>query len=389
MNHIISGIFAGNAVVGKVSEHTSWSSQYFTRIVQKALAVHGHNPDLCQTITGFADAGAALCSDPLVDKVIFTGSPGIGRKVMETASHHLKPVILELGGKDAMVILEDAKLKDVFPWVMRGCFQNCGQNCVGIERVLVYESIYDEFLKGIAPMVTNLRQGVPLATCPENSGAVDCGSMVTEEQLTIVQGLVDDAVQKGARVICGGKRNASFTSGGQQFYEPTIVADVTPDMRLFQEEAFGPIMTIIPVPNDDDVACVAMVNKCDFGLGSSVFCGDQARGLAMGRQFRTGMFCVNDFGSNYLVQALPFGGVKDSGFGRFAGPEGLQALCLERSILVDRFSSLVRTSIPPPLSYPIDKTKGIGFADSLVSLMYDESWIGKLKAIFGLVKYGS
>ncbi len=372
--------------MGKVSEHTSWSSQYFTKIVRRALAENGHNPDVCQTITGFAEAGAALCSDPLVDKVIFTGSPGIGRKVMETASHCLKPVILELGGKDAMVILDDAQLKDVYPWVMRGCYQNCGQNCVGIERVLVYESIYEQFLHGIAPMVQQLRQGVPLATCAAHSGAVDCGSMVTAEQLDIVQALVDDAVQKGARVICGGKRN---TTAGLQFYEPTIVADVTPDMRLFREEAFGPIMTVVKVPKDDDATCIDLVNQCDFGLGSSVFCGNQSRGLAMGRQFRTGMFCVNDFGSNYLVQALPFGGVKDSGFGRFAGPEGLQALCLERSILVDRFPSLVRTSIPPPLSYPIDKEKGIGFANALVGLMYDESWLGKLKAIFGLIKYGS
>lgn len=120
MNHIISGIFAGNAVVGKVSEHTSWSSQYFTRIVQEALSYHGHDPALCQTITGFGEAGAALVSEPLVDKIIFTGSPGIGRKVMEGASKYLKPVILELGGKDAMVVMDDCKLKDIVPWVMRG-----------------------------------------------------------------------------------------------------------------------------------------------------------------------------------------------------------------------------------------------------------------------------
>ena len=379
MNHIISGIFAGNAVVGKVSEHTSWSSQYFTRMIRAALQAHGHNPDLCQTITGFGDAGAALVKSEYVDKIIFTGSPAIGKKVMETASQYLKPVILELGGKDAMVILEDCKLKDILPWVMRGCFQNCGQNCVGIERVLVYESIYDDFLQAVTPLVENLRQGVPLATCGAD-GNVDCGSLVMPEQLDIIQSLVDDAIKKGAKLVCGGKRHG-------QFYQPTIVADVTPDMRIYQEELFGPVMTVAKVPKDDDATAIAMVNQSRFGLGSSVYCTNQRRGLAIARQIRSGMTCVNDFGSNYLVQALPFGGVNDSGFGRFAGPEGLQALCLERSILTDRIPG-VKTTIPPPLNYPVNKERAMGFADSLLQLLYNESWWAKIKGIFGLIKHG-
>ena len=383
MNHIISGIFAGNAVVGKVSEHTSWSAQYFTRIVQHALQVHGHDPNLCQTITGFGDTGAALVADPLVDKIIFTGSPSIGKKVMEAASHHLKPVILELGGKDAMVIMDDCTLSEVLPWVMRGCFQNCGQNCVGIERVLVYEKLYEPFLAAVKPMVEGLRQGVPLATCAANTTDIDCGSMVMKEQLDIIQTLVDDAVKKGAKVLCGGQKPKS----AGQFYPPTIVANVTPDMRIYQEELFGPVMTVVKVPNNDDAKCIQLVNDSPFGLGSSVYCGNQARGLAVGRQIRSGMCCINDFGSNYLVQALPFGGVKESGFGRFAGPEGLRALCLERAILTDRFPG-VKTTIPPPLQYPIDKVKGFGFAESLVQLIYQESLVEKMKAIFGLIKFG-
>jgi acyl-CoA reductase-like NAD-dependent aldehyde dehydrogenase len=387
MNHIISGIFAGNAVVGKVSEHTSWSAQYFTRIVQTALAENGHNPDLVQTITGFGDAGAALVSDPLVDKIIFTGSPAIGKKVMEAASHHLKPVILELGGKDAMVIMDDCKLESVLPWVMRGCFQNGGQNCIGIERILVYEALYDDFLKLVQPMVQALRQGIPLKTCEGNDANIDCGSMVMDAQLELIQALVDDAVKNGAKVLCGGKRNGSFSGPGQQFYEPTIVAGVTPDMRIYQEELFGPVMTVVKVPQNDDAICLEMINQSNFGLGSSVYCGNQARGLTLGRRIRSGMCCINDFGSNYLVQSLPFGGVKDSGFGRFAGPEGLQALCLERAILTDRIPG-VKTTIPSSLTYPIDNMKGLAFADSLIQLFYNESWIGKIRGIFGLIKYG-
>ena len=167
---------AGNAVVGKVSEHASWSADYYGRIIKQALEVNGHNPDLVATVTGVAEAGQALCSDPLVDKIIFTGSTPIGRKVMETATKNLTPVILELGGKDAMVFRHDVKVDSILPFVMRGCFQNSGQNCVGVERVLVYESIHDEFIDKVAKKVKALRQGVPLAACG-NSGRVDCGSL--------------------------------------------------------------------------------------------------------------------------------------------------------------------------------------------------------------------
>lgn len=371
--------------MGKVSEHTSWSAvTYYSKIVRAALEVNGHNPDLLQTVTGFGEAGAALVVDPLVDKVIFTGSPAVGKKVMEAASQFLKPVILELGGKDAMVFTDDCKLSDILPWAMRGCFQNSGQNCVGVERVVVYESIHDEFVRQILPKVKALRQGIPLETCGSPAN-VDCGALVMDTQLLHIQELVDDAVKCGATLLAGGKRNAALKYG--QFYEPTLLTGVTSGMRIFHEEVFGPVMTVVKVPNDDDATCINIVNDSAFGLNSSVFCGDAARGLAIGRQIRSGMCCVNDFGSNYLVQSLPFGGVKDSGFGRFAGVEGLRALCLERSILTDRIPG-VKTSIPNSIDYPINKEKGLPFVDSLIQLFYNESWTAKIKGIIGLIKYG-
>ena len=383
LNHIISGLFAGNAVVGKVSEHTSWSADYFGRIVQAALEAHGHDPNLVQTVTGFGEAGAALVADKSVAKIIFTGSPQVGRLVMAGAAPHLKPVILELGGKDPMVFCDDVKLDSVIPWAMRGCFQNCGQNCCGVERLFVYESIHDEFIKAIKPKVEALRQGIPLATCG-GSGDVDCGSMVMEQQIKHIQELVDDAVTKGAILHCGGKRNSDLQG---QFYEPTLISGITPAMRISREEVFGPIMSVTKVRNDDDEECVKLVNNCDFGLGSSVYSGNQKRGEKIGNRIRSGMFTVNDFGVNYLIQSLPFGGVKESGFGRFAGPEGLQACCLERSKVVDRIPG-VRTSIPPPIDYPINMAKGLPFGSSLIQLFYNESILGKLMGIVGLVKYG-
>lgn len=210
---------AGNAIVGKVSEYASWSADYYGRIVKAALHAHGHNPDLVAVVTGMAEAGQALCSDPLVNKIIFTGSTPIGRKVMETASKNLTPVVLELGGKDAMVLRHDVNVEAVMPFVMRGCFQNAGQNCVGVERVLVYESIHDEFIDKILPKVKALRQGIPLAACGAD-GKVDCGSMIMPRQLEIVQSLVDDAVKRGATLHCGGKRNPNFAG---QFFEPTVL----------------------------------------------------------------------------------------------------------------------------------------------------------------------
>ena len=383
LNHVISGIFSGNAVVSKVSEHTSWSSTYFGKICRMALEVNGHDPDLVQTVTGFGESGAALVACDDVDKIIFTGSPGVGRKVMEGASKYLKPVILELGGKDPMVFCDDVKIKDVVPWALRGCFQNCGQNCCGVERLFVYESVQEEFIDAVLPRVKSLRQGIPLATCGAD-GDVDCGAMVMEGQIGIIQELVDDAVKKGATLHCGGKRNPKLQG---QFYEPTLLSGITPDMRIAQEEVFGPIMAVATVPGDDDEECIRLVNNCSFGLGSSVYSGSQTRGMKLGKQIRSGMFTVNDFGVNYLIQSLPFGGVRESGFGRFAGPEGLRACCLERSIVEDRIPG-VRTTIPSPIDYPIKKEQGLPFGMALIQLFYNESIVGKIKGIFGLIKHG-
>jgi hypothetical protein len=162
---------------------------------------------------------------------------------------------------------------------------------------------------------------------------------------------------------------------------------VTPEMTIFHEEVFGPVMTIIKVPNDSDEECVRLVNDCAFGLGSSIFTADAAKGLAIGKQFHTGMLTVNDYASNYLVQSLPFGGVKESGFGRFAGIEGLRALCLERSIVVDRIPG-VKTAIPGCIDFPIDNDKGYPFTESLIQLFYNESIFAKIMGIFGLIKNG-
>ena len=158
-------------------------------------------------------------------------------------------------------------------------------------------------------------------------------------------------------------------------------------MKIFQQEVFGPVMTIVKVPKDSDEECIKLVNSSQFGLGSSIFSNDKHKALQIGQQFQTGMLTVNDYASNYLVQSLPFGGCKESGFGRFAGVEGLRALCHVRSIAVDRIPG-VKTAIPTPVDYPINFIKALPFTDSLVQLFYNENPIAKIKAIFSLIKNG-
>jgi len=201
-------------------------------------------------------------------------------------------------------------------------------------------------------------------------------------QLDIIEALVKDAVEKGAKLHCGGKRNSSLNG---QFFEPTVLSDITSEMRISKEEVFGPIMCVVTVPNDSDDGCIDLVNNCDFGLGASVYSASQKRAQRLGNAIRSGMVTINDFGVNYLIQSLPFGGVKESGFGRFAGPEGLRACCLERSVVIDRIPG-VRTSIPSPINYPIEAKQGLNFGMSLMKLMYCENIFSKLAGIIGLIK---
>mmetsp|Transcript_31238 Transcript_31238/g.47667 ORF Transcript_31238/g.47667 Transcript_31238/m.47667 type:complete len:610 (+) Transcript_31238:153-1982(+) len=383
LNHILSGLFAGNAVVTKVSEQTSWSSVQFLKIARQALIVCGHSPDLVQLVTGLGPSGAALVDHPLVGKIIFTGSPQVGAKVMAGCAPHVKPVTLELGGKDPMVLTEDVKMEAILPWVMRGCFQNCGQNCCGIERVYAYDSIYETFLGQVKPLVEALKQGNP----NDDKEVPDCGAMVMEQQLHLIQSLVDDAVKKGAKILVGGKFDS--TQKGN-FYPPTLLVDVTNSMRIAKEEVFGPVMAVSRVPKDSDEECLRLLHEvCPFGLGASVYSGSQERAFkGIGQHIQSGMLTINDFGVNYLIQSLPFGGWNESGFGRFAGPEGLRACCHERSIVLDKLPSMIRTSIPPPLQYPMTKSS-FEFGNALIQLFYnDGSILAKLKAIVTLCKGG-
>ena len=362
VNHVISGLFAGNAVVVKVSEHTSWSSTFGVTLIKECIEACGYNSDLVQLVTGFGDSGAALVQSD-IDKIIFTGSTTVGKLVMKGAAEKCTPCVLELGGKDPFIVCDDAGLNDVFALLVRGCYQNAGQNCIGVERVFVQENLYEEFLREAERRVRLLRQGCPLDS--RNEG-IDVGATTMRGQLNLIEELVEDAVSKGARVLVGGKRNKQLEPG--LFFEPTLLVDVDESMRIFYEEAFGPLMVVIKFSHDDEV--IAMANDSDFGLGSSIFTRNKQRGWYIAQKLKVGMANLNDFGVNYMVQDLPFGGIRLSGYGRFGGPEGLRECCAMKSTTRNTYSGLTTSLVLPPLlDYPVQSSSS-KFAEGLARFYY-------------------
>mmetsp|Transcript_7006 Transcript_7006/g.19782 ORF Transcript_7006/g.19782 Transcript_7006/m.19782 type:complete len:603 (-) Transcript_7006:65-1873(-) len=356
-NPLTAAVMAGNAIVIKVSEHASWSAQYYGRVISAALKAVGAPADLVQIVTGYGEAGNALVTGG-VDKLIFVGSTVVGKKVMEAAARTLTPVVLELGGKDAFVVCDDADMKQVVPTALRGTFQSCGQNCAGAERFIVHEKVYDEFVDKVVESAKKIRQGPALGADP-----VDCGAMCMPGLAEKIQGLVDDAVSNGAEAKVGGK--VGDASG--QFFQPTVLVGVTPEMKIWHEEVFGPVLAVVKAK--DDAEAIRLVNDCPFGLGSNVFSSNSRRANDIAKQIHAGMSSINDFCATYMCQSLPFGGVKESGFDRFAGIEGLRGMCVPKAVCEDRFPLLMKTDIPPPLQYPVDDV-AFDFINALCNMFY-------------------
>ena len=366
MNPLVANLFAGNALVVKVSEHASWSSAFYLRMVREALKAVGGPEDLVQIVTGYAETGSALVSGG-VDKLVFVGSPWVGKAVMKTAAETLTPVVLELGGKDPIVVCEDADLEQAVATSLRGSFQSCGQNCAGAERIFVRKEVYASFVMRATDVVRTMRQGA----CSQPD--CDLGAMCMPQEAARIQGLVDDAEAKGARLLAGG---AIPDQRKGQFYPPTILADIKPHMRIAREEVFGPVMCISCVENDAEA--VMLCNDCPFGLGSSVFSRSKRRANHIARQLKCGMSSINDFATTYMCQSLPFGGVKDSGFDRFAGIEGLRGCCVPKAVVDDIWP--FRTDIPPPLQYPVAPT-AFDFTKGLVRMFYADSLVSRARGL--------
>lgn len=322
----IPALAAGNAVVVKVSEWTSWSADRIQRIFDEAAAEVGAPLGLVQLVCGDGATGAALVGGG-VDKVVFTGSLPNGRAVIRESANGVVPVILELGGKDPLIVCDDADLERALHAVLAGAFIAAGQNCLAAERILVFDAVYDRFLDMLTRGVAALRQGPPLG-----GERVDVGAITMPAQLEVIEGLVADAVAKGARVIVGGQRNGHL---GGQFFQPTLLVDAQPHMAIMQEETFGPVAVVCRVR--DEAHAIEVANGTKYALGCTLVTRDRARAQRMAEQIRSGCVSVNDFALTYMAQELPFGGVGGSGFGRLNGRDGLRALCNTKAIIEDRF----------------------------------------------------
>jgi acyl-CoA reductase-like NAD-dependent aldehyde dehydrogenase len=365
----IPALMAGNAVVVKVSEWVAWSSQRFQRIFDEVLKQAGLPLDLVQIINGYGKTGAALVSGG-VDKIIFTGSLENGKRVLAEAAKTLTPVVLELGGKDPLIVCDDADLEQAVHAALTGSFINCGQNCLASERTLLFGSIYDQFAARVGQLARDLRQGEPLGTA-----TVDCGAIVSPLQLELIEDQVQDALARGAKLLAGGKRVLSERG---QYFAPTVLGDVTEDMRIAQEETFGPIMLLMRVRDEDDAIRVA--NGTAFGLGATVCTKDPARAKRLTERLVVGQVSVNDFGLTYMAMDLPFGGVRGSGFGRLNGREGLRACTNVKAVLDDRFPIHA-----PAKVFPVgDNTTDV--AREVLRVLYQRGVGGRLSAAAKLVQ---
>ncbi|KAL9274608.1 Aldehyde dehydrogenase 22A1-like protein [Drosera capensis] len=374
-NPMLAAVFSGNSIVIKVSEHASWSSCFYFRIIQAALAAVGAPENLVDVITGFAETGEALVSS--VDKIIFVGSPGVGKMIMRKASETLTPVTLELGGKDAFIVCEDADVTHVAQIAVRGVLQGSGQNCAGAERFYVHRDIYSSFVAQVVKIVKSVTVGPPLA------GKCDMGAICMPDHTERLQSLVNDALDKGAEIAGRGNFGNLGSDAVDQFFPPTIIVNVNHSMQVMQEEAFGPIMPIMKFSSDEEV--IRLANDSKYGLGCAIFSGNQRRANKIASQIYCGVVAINDFASTYMCQSLPFGGVKHSGFGRFAGIEGLRACCLVKSVAQDRWWPYVKSILPKPIQYPVSDN-AFEFQMSLVEGLYDLNMWDRLRALINVVK---
>jgi acyl-CoA reductase-like NAD-dependent aldehyde dehydrogenase len=234
-------------------------------------------------------------------------------------------VSLELGGKDPMIVLSDADLERAANVAVTASMQNGGQTCISIERCYVEAPVYDEFVAKVTEKARSLRQGVP-----GGPGSVDVGAVTFPPQIDLIESHVNDAVAKGARAVVGGHRG----QGPGDFFEPTVLLDVTPDMTCMRDETFGPTLPIMKVANEEDA--VRQANDSPYGLAASVFSKDVERGERIARQIDAGAVCVNDALVNYFAMELPMGGAKASGLGSRHGAGGIRKYCQQQAILVSR-----------------------------------------------------
>jgi succinate-semialdehyde dehydrogenase/glutarate-semialdehyde dehydrogenase len=323
-DEVVMALMAGNAVVLKPSELTPLIALKLGDLFTHA----GLSPGLLEIVTGDGSTGAALV-EARVDKIMFTGSVATGKRVAAAAAKYLTPVVLELGGKDPMIVLADADLDNAARGAVWGAFANSGQACASVERCYVAEAIASRFIERIVQETQALKQGLG------TEAAVDVGAMSNERQLEIVSDHVNDAVQRGARVLTGGRRR--INSAGL-FFEPTVLTHVTHDMLVMREETFGPVLPVMTFKTEAEA--ISLANDSAYGLTASVWTKNIARGKQVAAQIEAGTVMVNEVVYTHGIAQTPWGGVKESGYGRTHGRLGLLELVHPQHLHVNRISFL-------------------------------------------------
>ena len=320
----LAALVAGNAVVLKPSELTPLVALELASLLHAA----GVPENVFQVVVGEGPVGAALLRSP-IDKLVFTGSVTTGKRIAAAAAERLLPVVLELGGKDPMLVLDDADVDVASSAAVWGAFVNAGQACLSVERCYVHRSLYEPFLKACAEKTKKLNVG------HGEDRETDVGPMIDERQLAIVESQVEDAKARGASVLVGGTR---FPELGKNFYRPTVLAGVTQGMRIMREETFGPVLPVMAFDNDDEA--VRLANHSEYGLAASVWTRDSRRGERLARRIHAGTVMVNDVISCFGISEAPHGGVKASGVGRTHGRFGLEEMVRVKYLDMDRMPGM-------------------------------------------------
>lgn len=345
MGSIAYALAAGNAVVFKPSEYTPAVGKWLVDTFAQAVPEH----PVLQLVTGFGETGNALCVAE-INKLAFTGSSATGRKVAGACAQNLTPVLMECGGKDAMIVADDANVAAAADAALWGGMSNAGQTCIGTERVYVVDSVYDEFLAELTRKASALRPG--------DDADASYGPITMPSQLDVIKRHITEALAAGGRAVVGGADAVD-----SRYVQPTVLVDVPESCSAVQEETFGPTLTVTRVATIDEA--VAKANGTSYGLASSVF--SKSRGMEIARRIHAGMTAVNTVIAFASVPALPFGGIGESGYGRIHGEDGLKEFTSAKAIARQRFA------LPVPLLSFERPQKMTGVLAKVTSVLHGRS----------------
>lgn len=358
---IAAALVAGNTVVLKPSEFAPLSTEEMAACLREVGLPRG----VFQVAHGDGMLGAALI-EARPDKIAFTGSVATGKKIAQQAAKHLIPVTLELGSKDAAIVLEDANLDRAARGITWGAMYSAGQACLSIELVYAQRSIQAELIRRIGDVIER-----EIHLGPVEAPGATMGAIITENQVRTIEGQVRDAIERGATLVRGGAR---VEHGARRHFAPTLITDVAPDMRIMQDETFGPVIAFRTFDHEDEA--ISEINASPYGLTGSVWTRNRARGLAIASRLLVGHASVNDHVFSASIPHLPWGGTKDSGYGTTRGREGLLDMTRPQSFSIERFAP-VPSEI---LWYPYSATK-YRLLRHLLRTMYARGLLNKLRAL--------